>query len=79
MKLWHWIAIIALTMATVVGQFIEHYYWWEAIPGFFAAFAFIGCMILMFGAKLLGKILVTKSPDYYEKLNPPKEEKTDAY
>ncbi|EPR33084.1 hypothetical protein dsat_0525 [Alkalidesulfovibrio alkalitolerans DSM 16529] len=66
MKTWHWIALGALTVATVIGQFIESHYWWEAVPGFFAAFGFVGCLALIFGAKTLGKHVVTKDPDYYK-------------
>lgn len=79
MKAWQWIAIVILTAATVVGQFIEHHYWWEAIPGFFAAFAFVGCMLFMFGGKFLGNILISKSPDYYEKLRQSKEDKENVH
>lgn len=78
MKIQHWIAVALVTVITVIGQFIESHYWWEAVPGFFAAFGFAGCMVLMFGAKFLGKILVTQSPDYYDKLKKSKEESTNA-
>jgi hypothetical protein len=68
MKKWHWIVLIGLTLATIGGQFIEHHYWWEALPGFFALFGFVGCLAIIFGAKLLGHALVTQKPDYYDRI-----------
>ncbi|SDB58895.1 hypothetical protein SAMN05660653_02983 [Desulfonatronum thiosulfatophilum] len=66
MKRWHWIVIIVLTLLTLVGQYLEHNYWWEAIPGFFAVYGFVGSLILMHGAKFLAKKFISKKPDYYD-------------
>jgi len=67
-KTWHWIALALLTVATIIGQFIESRYWWERIPGFFAVFGFIGCWLLIFGAKILGNLMIYQKPDYYDKI-----------
>jgi hypothetical protein len=37
------------------------------IPGFYALFGFAGAALLVFGAKLLGKLLVEKDEDYYDR------------
>jgi Ni,Fe-hydrogenase I cytochrome b subunit len=79
MKQWHWIVLIALTALTVVGQFIEHHYWWEAVPGFFAVFGFVGCLLIIFIAKSLGGLMVSQKPDYYDKFKKHEEAKTDAH
>jgi hypothetical protein len=78
-KTWHWIVITLVTLLTVVGQFIEHHYWWEGVPGFFAFYGFVGTLLLILLAKSLSKLLVTKSPDYYDKFRKEQEEKNDAH
>lgn len=77
MKTWHWIVLALLTAATIVGQFMESRYWWEAVPGFFAAFGFVGCLLLIFGAKTLSGLLVSRKPDYYDKFAPQEDDKKD--
>lgn len=79
MKKWHWIVIIALTALTIIGQFIEHNYWWEAVPGFFAVFGFVGSLILMYGAKFLANLFISQKPDYYDRLKKDQEVKTNAH
>lgn len=79
MKKWHWIVLGALTAITILGQFIEHRYWWEAIPGFFAAFGFVGSLLLIFGAKALSNLLIAKKPDYYDKFKKQEDVKTNAH
>lgn len=79
MKQWHWIALAVLTALTVIGQFIDHHYWWEAVPGFFAAFGFVGCLAIIAFAKTLGGLLVSQKPDYYDKLKQHEDVKTDAH
>jgi hypothetical protein len=75
----YWIALVALTALTVIGQFIEHHYWWEAVPGFFAGFGFLGCLLIIFIAKALVSRLVSKNPDYYDKFKKHEDVKTDAH
>lgn len=78
MKTWHWIALAVLTAATVIGQFMESHYWWEAVPGFFAAFGFVGCLLLILGAKTLGNLLVSQKPDYYDRIAKPDQKSEDV-
>ena len=79
MKKIYWMAFAALTALTVAGQFMEHHYWWEAVPGFFAAFGFAGCLLIIFTAKSLVGLMVSKNPDYYDKFKKHEEAKTDAH
>ena len=79
MKQWHWIVLAALTVLTVIGQFVESHYWWEAVPGFFAAFGFVGCLLIIFGAKFLGGLMVSQKPDYYDKIKKQEDVNTHAH
>lgn len=36
-------------------------------PGFFALFGFAGAVLLIFGAKLLGKLFLQKDEGYYDR------------
>ncbi|MFP4397063.1 MAG: hypothetical protein ACLFPY_03135 [Desulfonatronovibrio sp.] len=72
MKTLYWIILGAVLAVTLIAQLqIDPHYWWDKIPGFFAVFGFVGCMLIMFAAKALGYLLVSKKPDYYK-------ENTDA-
>jgi hypothetical protein len=67
MKTLHWIILIAVLVMTLVAQILtDPYYWWDRILGFFAIFGFVGCLLIMFVAKFLGHIMVSKKPDYYK-------------
>lgn len=63
--LWGVLALIIL--AALVGQVVDPevpHYRWEAIPGFYAGFGFIACILLVILAKGLAKI-IEKPEDYY--------------
>lgn len=67
MKITYWIILTVVLAMTLVAQILtEPYYWWDNILGFFAIFGFVGCLLLMFVAKLLGHIMVSQKPDYYK-------------
>lgn len=66
MKQWHWIVLLGITLLSVIAQFIEHHYWWEAIPGFFAVFGFVGSLVLMFVAKFCANLFIAQKPNYYD-------------
>jgi hypothetical protein len=40
---------------------------WETIPFFYAAFGFLGCLLLIGFAKALGKLLLERPDDYYDR------------
>ena len=39
---------------------------WDAIPGFSAVYGFISCVVIITAAKLIGKLWLQKSEDYYD-------------
>jgi hypothetical protein len=73
MKKW-WIAALAvLTAGSLLAGFLHHPehghgHWWDKIPGFYIFFGFIGCVLLIFFSKTLGKGLLLKKDDYYDKM-----------
>lgn len=36
------------------------------LPGFIAAFSFLGCILIIVGSKRLGKLMLQRREDYYE-------------
>jgi hypothetical protein len=57
-----------LVLLLVIDPFIHKHaeFPWEDAPGFFAAYGFVSCVLLIFVAKLLRR-LVKRDEDYYEK------------
>lgn len=43
-----------------------HDAWWNRIPAFFAFFGFLGCLLIIFSAKWVGKLFLRKGEDYYD-------------
>ncbi len=43
------------------------HHFWEAVPGFYMWFGFAGAAALVAAAKWLGKILLLKDEDYYDR------------
>ena len=45
----------------------EHpHFIWQRLPVFESVFGFLGCIVFVFVAKILGKILLQKEEDYYD-------------
>ncbi|MCB1927329.1 MAG: hypothetical protein KDH17_04755 [Rhodocyclaceae bacterium] len=64
-----WIGFIAILVLTVLAEFFVEshpHFGIDALPAFNAWFGFIGCVILVFGSKLLGMWL-KRPDDYYDK------------
>lgn len=40
----------------------------EHLPGFWAMFGFLGCVLLVLGSKLLGQTGIVRREDYYERI-----------
>jgi hypothetical protein len=60
---------IALTVIVIVDFFVQRkdvYFAWEGIPGFYALFGFIACMVIIFIAKTVGHKLLMKKEEYYD-------------
>ena len=70
MRTLHWILLAALTLGSVALSFLTagpaHPQAWDGIPLFFAAFGFVGCVVIIFVSKALGKAFLQKQEDYYE-------------
>ncbi len=41
-------------------------FWWDHIPGFLALLGFIGCVVIIVVAKLLGRYWLQRKDDYYD-------------
>ena len=63
-----WIGFIAILALTVLAEFFieaHPHFEIEKLPGFNALLGFIGCVILVFGSKLVGMWLKRRD-DYYD-------------
>jgi hypothetical protein len=64
--------LLGITAAvSLLGEFAlphdpAHDAWWNRIPVFFALYGFIGCVVIIFFAKWLGKLFLRKGDDYYD-------------
>ncbi len=45
-------------------QQVQHF--WEKLPIFEAAFGFLGCLLIIFVSKALGRLFLQKREDYYD-------------
>ena len=60
------IIFIILDVLVVMGH--AHFVFpWSHIPGFFSLFGFLGCLAIIYGAKLLGHFWLQRGEDYYDK------------
>lgn len=70
MKTWHWIALGIITLISLVLEFVfladYDSHWWNAIPGFYIIFGFVGCYALIYFAKWIGKLFILREEDYYD-------------
>ncbi len=60
---------ISLAITVIVDFFITRrhvYFPWENIPGFYALFGFIACILIIVIAKTLGKKWLMKKEDHYD-------------
>lgn len=64
LRLWFYAALVALLAADALVPKHGHFPW-EQAPGFYAAYGFIGCVGLIFVARLLRR-LVGRREDYYD-------------
>lgn len=69
MKKWHWVTFLILTLITVFIQVLADYKKpneWDKIPLFYTFYGFIGCTVIIFLSKWLGKLLIQKDEDFYD-------------
>lgn len=63
------ISYICLAIVVAVDFFIprDHgHYPWDQIPGFYAVFGLVACILIVIMAKKLGKLWLMKKEDYYD-------------
>lgn len=66
-KLWRgFLAVLALTVITGLFADLHPHFDIEGWPGFYAAYGFITCLLMIVGAKALG-LLLKRSDTYYAK------------
>ncbi|MDW7712070.1 MAG: hypothetical protein SCH98_16510 [Deferrisomatales bacterium] len=69
MKRRQWIAFGVLAAASAVLQAVSPHgaeaHWWDYVPGSYAAGGFAGCVVLILGAKWLGKHALQRGEGYY--------------
>lgn len=60
------IIFIILDLLVVSGH-VHIVFPWSHVPGFFSFFGFLGCLAIIYGAKLLGHCWLQRDEDYYGK------------
>lgn len=70
MKKWHWIVLGVLAAVSVLAQALAPHHvgghWWDAVPGSYSAYGFLGCAAIVIISKWIGKRLVQRREDYYD-------------
>ncbi|HDQ39668.1 MAG TPA: hypothetical protein ENN39_01365 [Desulfonatronum sp.] len=69
MKKVHWIILAVITAVSLIAQYStgEHHHWWDLIPGFYAIYGFVGCILIVKISKWYGKKIVFRGEDYYDR------------
>jgi len=58
--------VIVCLLGFLVYPGDESHYFWEKIPVFEAVFGFIGCIVLIVFAKIIGHFLLERRENYYD-------------
>jgi hypothetical protein len=68
MKTWHWIVLGLAFLGSLVAGFLgeEGHGPWAHVPGFWGAFGFAGCVLIIVISKAIGKHLLARREDYYD-------------
>ncbi len=61
--------ILSILAGILINFYLSHevHFYWEKLPIFSAIYGFIGCIIIIFASKAIGKIWLQKEEDYYER------------
>jgi len=70
MKLWHYLALALLTIASIAASIFSHHdphhsHFWDTFPVFWVVFGFVGCVLLIVIAKNILAPFIYKKEDYY--------------
>lgn len=63
MKIWHWVLLGAISVATIVASHLDDP---EHFPAFNAVFGFVAAVVLLLLAKVIGKRFLMREEDYYD-------------
>ncbi|MHC4849122.1 MAG: hypothetical protein ACYTEG_11790 [Planctomycetota bacterium] len=63
-----WIALFVCGAAGYVMTLLDwgHAHAWEYLPAFYCVFGFVGCALIVYVSKGLGKLFIQKPEDYYD-------------
>ncbi len=66
-----WIKILffAVLIVLVLLDFVvkKHpHYSWEALPGAYAVYGFLSCVVIVAVSKVIGKLFLQRKEDYYD-------------
>ena len=64
--IWGLFATCALLVAIDLFVAVHGAFGWEEATGFYAAYGFVACVLLVLAAKLLLRPLVKRDEDYYD-------------
>ena len=72
MRRWLSVSIVLLFIFILLEVFLVHEeghvtFFWSHIKGFFALFGFLGCLLLIAFAKLIGHYWLQRKEDYYDR------------
>jgi hypothetical protein len=62
------ILALAVVLTLAAEQVVHHKsdYWFSGIPGFYAIFGFVGCVVIIYASKWFGRVFVQRDEDYYD-------------
>jgi hypothetical protein len=72
-KRWFFIALVGALAVSFVADLLlrgahgHGKFWWHQIYGFDLLFGFLGCLALVLVSRVLGKRLVQRGEDYYDR------------
>jgi uncharacterized membrane protein YuzA (DUF378 family) len=67
MRKLHWVILGVITALSLVAQYMgKQSYWWDMVPGFYAIYGFVGCILIVKVSKWFGKKIVFRDEDYYD-------------
>jgi hypothetical protein len=69
MKVGYWLGLVGVVVMTLGIQMFVPYYqpkWWDKIPFGYAIYGFVGCTVIIFVSKWLGKVMIQKGEKFYD-------------
>ncbi len=67
-----WLIIFAVVFILFIGSDLLLFMgkadsWWQQVPGFFALFGLVFCLVIVIVSKLLGHFWLQRKEDYYDR------------